>query len=249
MWIVFTDGASSGNPGPGGWSAILVSPDGVVSELGGREVPTTNNRMEMAGPIEALRKIQPTEKVGIYTDSSYLIRGITQWIWGWKKRGWITAEGKEVANTDLWKQLASLTYGRKLEWHYVRGHAGIPGNERCDEIAVQFSKGIRPRLYSGPLIKYDIPIHDIPEDTALPASQSGPGSKQVRAERDLEKKKAPFSYLSCVGNEIQRHATWKECESRVRGQPRARFKKAMSEGEEEEILKSWGFNKRDLKAK
>jgi len=237
--IVFADGACSGNPGPGGWGAIIVTPDGKVTELGGRDPATTNNKMEMAAVGKALRFLENVPgTVAVYTDSVYVINGITKWIWGWMKNGWKTAEGKEVANTEYWKRLLDLTRGRaskfgdqgKLEWHYVRGHSGIPGNERVDEIAVAFTQGHSITLYQGPLIKYPVAIHDIPDDTAPPE----------RKAKDKAAKKEAYSYLSLVGTVAKRHATWKECEGRVKGVPHAKFKKCASLEEERQLLENWG---------
>jgi ribonuclease HI len=244
--MIFADGASSGNPGPGGWGAIIARPDlesqGQVTELGGRDDSTTNNKMELTAVIRALDAIrEETGPVAVYTDSVYVIRGITQWVWGWTRRNWKTAEGGEVANQELWRKLMALVIRRKekghpVDWHFVRGHSGIPGNERVDEIAVAFSKGSRPRLYSGPLLSYDVAIHDIPENTELPA----PSPRK-------EPKAPAYSYLSLLGNTPMRHSTWAECERRVKGQSGAKFKKTMSAQEEEEILANWGFSINDLK--
>jgi ribonuclease HI len=237
--IVFVDGASSGNPGPGGWGAIVASPDGKVRELGGGEAFTTNNRMELMGVIRALESLPSNEvPIGIYTDSTYVIRGITQWIWAWRKRNWITAEGQEVANTDLWKKLSAQVLGRKIQWNYVRGHTGIPGNERADEIAVSFSKNQRLSLFNGSLLQYPLPIHDIPENTSLPELKS----------REKTAKAKPVSYLSLLGSLPMRHSTWEECERRIKGQSGAKFKKAMTPDEETEILRSWGFKSEDLRS-
>ncbi len=235
--IIFADGASSGNPGPGGWGAIVATPEGRVREFGGGERETTNNRMELAAVIVALESLGATgHRIHVYTDSVYVIRGITQWIWGWMKRGWKTAEGNEVANPDLWQRLSRATRGKKIDWKWVRGHSGVPGNERVDEIAVYFTRGSRPRLYDGPLLGYDIALHDVPENTELPERKP-----------EKEVKKAAFSYLSLVGNTPMRHANWSECERRVKGVSGAKFKKAMSEAEEKEILTAWGFKIADVK--
>ena len=129
---VFTDGAAKGNPGPGGWAAIVVAA-GRVRELGGGSRHTTNNRMELTGPIEALSHLKETPgRVTVHTDSTYVIRGIREWIPSWQRRGWRTMEGKDVLNRELWERLWTLTQNHEggVEWHYVRGHVGIPGNER-----------------------------------------------------------------------------------------------------------------------
>ena len=141
--IVFTDGAAKGNPGPGGWGAIVITREQHVTELGGGSPHTTNNKMELSGAIAALQHVanQPGP-VAIYTDSTYLIQGITQWVWGWRKRGWKTAQGGDVLNRDLWEELSSLTGARPrgdVHWHWVRGHVGTPGNERADQISVAYA--------------------------------------------------------------------------------------------------------------
>ncbi|MEL6603719.1 MAG: ribonuclease HI [Cyanobacteria bacterium J06614_10] len=148
---IYTDGACSGNPGPGGWGTRIEFDDGQVHELGGRDTDTTNNRMEMQAAIAALEFVKTSEAADIdgdpiclHTDSEYLKNGITKWIKGWKRKGWKTSAGKPVLNKDLWQQLDSLTQSLqadqlKVDWRYVRGHAGNPGNERCDEIARAYS--------------------------------------------------------------------------------------------------------------
>ena len=134
--VVFADGSSSGNPGPGGWGVVIATPEGQVRELGGGDPETTNNKMELTATIRALEALRGVEgPISVYTDSTYVIRGITQWIWGWRKKGWKTAEGNDVSNQDLWKKLMAQVVGKKINWKYVRGHTGVPGNERVDEIA------------------------------------------------------------------------------------------------------------------
>ncbi len=232
--LAFSDGACTGNPGPGGWGAIIVTPEGAVRELGGGDDPTTNNRMEITAAIMALRFIadQPGE-IDFYSDSTYVIRGITQWIWGWRKRGWKNSEGADVLNRDLWEILSQLISDRgsknRVNWHYARGHQGTPGNERCDEIAVAFSKHKWIDLYSGPLLKYPVAIYDVPEDTSLPELKP-----------KVEKTK-PYSYLSLVHGEVWRHRDWTSCERRVKGQSGAKFKKALKLEDEASILTEWNL--------
>lgn len=232
---IFSDGACSGNPGPGGWGSVVWLPSHEIVELGGGEFSTTNNRMEMTAALEALLFVKDIlGPVEFYTDSTYLIRGITQWIWGWRRRGWKTAEGGEVVNRDLWEGLAEVVRARgtagEIRWHYVRGHVGTPGNERCDEIAVAFSKNQPIRLYRGPESTYAVDLTHLPEDTSLPEMKS-PGEK-----------KAAFSYLSNVGGEVHRHTDWASCERRVKGRSGAKFKKTTSAQNELEVLQSWGLN-------
>ncbi|MEM6435140.1 MAG: ribonuclease HI [Cyanobacteria bacterium P01_D01_bin.115] len=145
---IYTDGACSGNPGPGGWGTVLYLADGSKHELGGSDRATTNNRMEMQAAIAGLQVFVAsgqTTPVELYTDSEYVKKGITQWIAGWKRRGWQTAAKKPVLNKDLWQQLDEVNQavaqqtGAPVQWIYVRGHAGNEGNERCDTIARAFS--------------------------------------------------------------------------------------------------------------
>jgi ribonuclease HI len=235
--VVFTDGAAKGNPGPGGWGVVIASPAGRVRELGGGSRHTTNNRMELTAPIEALSHLKETQgKIAIYTDSTYVIRGIREWIRNWERRGWRTIEGKDVVNRDLWERLWQLVQDREdgVEWHYVRGHTGIPGNERVDEIANAFALQEDPGLYEGPIREYPVRVFDLPEDTSLPAGSNSNNSSAGG------KNRTPYSYLSVVDGVAMRHATWPECEQRVKGRSGVRFKKAMSAQEEAEILKAWG---------
>ncbi|WP_225073330.1 ribonuclease HI [Desulfuromonas sp. CSMB_57] len=131
---IFSDGACSGNPGPGGWGTLLRW-DGHTRELSGFEAQTTNNRMEMMAAIAGLEALKRPCRVRVTTDSQYLYKGITEWIHGWRKKGWKNSKKEEVANRDLWERLLELTSKHQVEWHWVRGHNGHPENERCDELA------------------------------------------------------------------------------------------------------------------
>lgn len=131
---IYTDGACSGNPGPGGWGALLMYGK-VEKELNGGELETTNNRMELMAAIKALEALKQPCVVDLYTDSTYVKDGITQWIFGWKKNGWKTAAKKPVKNADLWQELDTQTRRHKVEWHWVKGHIGDVGNERADALA------------------------------------------------------------------------------------------------------------------
>jgi ribonuclease HI len=132
--VIYTDGACRGNPGPGGWAAVL-SYEGREKEISGADRDTTNNRMELRAVIEALQALRRPLTVRLYTDSQYVRRGILEWLPQWKARGWKTAERKPVKNQDLWQQLEAAAAPHRIEWHWVPGHAGIPGNERCDVLA------------------------------------------------------------------------------------------------------------------
>ncbi|MEE4174906.1 MAG: ribonuclease HI [Xanthomonadales bacterium] len=131
---LYTDGACSGNPGPGGWGALLLYGDH-RRELCGGEPETTNNRMELQAVIEGVRALKRAVPITIYTDSTYVMKGITEWISGWKRNGWKTAAKKPVKNEDLWRELDAVLEGHDVQWRWVRGHAGNAGNERADELA------------------------------------------------------------------------------------------------------------------
>ena len=133
--VIFTDGACSGNPGPGGWAAILVS-GSHRREMSGYEPQTTNNRMELRGAVEGLRVLDDEgAEVDLTTDSQYVRTGMAEWLARWKRNGWRTADKKPVKNMDLWQELDALAQRHVVRWHWVRGHAGHPENERCDELA------------------------------------------------------------------------------------------------------------------
>lgn len=177
MITIYTDGSSKGNPGPGGWGAVVFydsNNQGTrdkkqwVQELGGREEHTTNNRMELRAAIESLNFVskltsQEANKLTttVYTDSKYVMMGITEWVHNWVKKGWRTAGKKPVLNQDLWEELLSTTEGKQIEWKYVEGHAGHDHNERADVIATSFAdlpRGTRGtgsiNLYDGPKSEY-----------------------------------------------------------------------------------------------
>jgi ribonuclease HI len=138
--VIYTDGACSGNPGPGGWGVILIY-GSRRKELKGGEALTTNNRMELMAAISALEALKRPSRVDLYTDSEYVRNGITTWIAKWKRNGWRTADRKPVKNLELWQRLESALHRHDVAWHWVRGHAGHPENERADELA---REGMKP---------------------------------------------------------------------------------------------------------
>ena len=261
--VIFTDGACTGNPGPGGWGSIVAWPSGTVKELGGGNKETTNNRMEMVAAIRALAALEEPSTLNIilYTDSTYLIKGITQWIWGWRNKGWKNAEGKDVANRELWEELLRQVTRLKpatVDWKYVRGHAGYPGNERCDQIAVSFSKNNPEQLYVGDRDGYFVDLENLPSQEDIPenkfsnknsapgAARSGAASKgsygsSAGGHKSSSSSSGPATYLSYYGGVVNRHTTWVDCEKHVKGR-NAKFKKAKSRDEEREILRSWGLD-------
>ncbi len=144
---IYTDGACKGNPGPGGWGAWLSSSGGHEKELWGGEAATTNNRMELTAVIEALAALKAQTEVVLYLDSEYVRNGITSWIHNWKRRGWRTADNKPVKNVDLWQRLDALVQTHRIDWRWVKGHSGDPGNERADALA---NRGVAAALTRTP---------------------------------------------------------------------------------------------------
>ncbi len=238
--IIFTDGASRGNPGPGGWGAIVSftkSNSVSVKELGGRQPDTTNNRMELTAVIQALAfalaedvQIGINSSAVILTDSSYVINGATKWLAGWQRNNWITSQKQDVLNRDLWEEMSELITGRKVRWNYIGGHSGIPGNERCDEIATSFADGNPVPLYDGPADSYTIDLENLSGDPEKKSSKS--------SAKNRSKAKA-YSYLSYLNGKVERHLTWAECEARVKGKSGAKFKKALDPEEEKAIIAEW----------
>ena len=131
---IYTDGACLGNPGPGGWAALLLGEES-RREISGYEPATTNNRMELRAAVEALRALPEPSEVALHTDSQYLRNGMAEWLARWKRNGWRTADKKPVKNVDLWQELDALASQHRVQWHWVRGHDGQPENERCDALA------------------------------------------------------------------------------------------------------------------
>lgn len=228
MATIFTDGACRGNPGPGGWGAIVLFPDSHVQELGESHPQTSNNQMELTAALKALEGLKDLScPVALYTDSQYLINGIERWLPAWERKQWQTAQGKDVAHQELWKALAIEKKKRTVRWNYIPGHANYPGNDRCDEIAVAFAKGKSPPLYSGPQARYKVDLSIVP--------------------KKFSSRKGPY-YLSYVHGKLFRDYTWATCQQRVQGVSAARFKKCRDGEEEERIRQKWGISK-DLTAK
>ena len=146
--VIYTDGACSGNPGPGGWGAILTYRDS-CKEISGGEAVTTNNRMELMAAISALEALTRPSRVELHTDSAYLKDGITKWIHGWKRNGWKTADKKPVKNAELWQRLDDARNRHEIEWRWVKGHAGHAENERADELAREALKPYQKRAKAG----------------------------------------------------------------------------------------------------
>jgi ribonuclease HI len=215
--VAYTDGSALRNPGPGGWGVHIEFPGGRVLELGGGALDTTNNQMELRAAIEALRATGDEPAIRIYTDSTYVRKGITEWVERWKSGGWRTRGQQDVKNIELWQELDALN-GRHVEWEYVRAHIGDPGNERADAIALWFARSVAV-LGKGRI------------KPSRPRSTPTTGSTV---------------YLSLVDGILARHKTWAECEERVRGVRGARYKKTNSAEEQLEIVRHWGLGPEDL---
>lgn len=227
--IIFTDGSSRGNPGPGGWGAVVVEGE-KVKELGGRESQTTNNRMELTAVVEALTHTKADEVI-VYTDSSYLISGITSWIEGWKKNNWKTKTKDDVLNRDVWETLDEVIGAREVLFRKVSGHAGVPANERCDVIATSYADNDPVRLYHGARDQYDVDVDQVE------------ASVQLKEKKSKSKSSHPaYSYVSCVNKVVKVHKTWDECKERVHGVSGALFKKSVSAEDEQHIINE--FKKR-----
>lgn len=243
---IYTDGASRGNPGPGGWAASIQHPNGKVAEIGGAEGHTTNNRMELTAILKALEYVKEhlgkpdaVKTVEINTDSAYALNGATKWIYGWFKNNWQTADGQPVANQDLWEEIHQLTWYFKpkceLQFTKVSGHDGVLGNERADLIATAFADGDRILLYVGGGRDYE---RLLSESVGMRKPE-----KKSSAKKSRENTGPGYSYLSQIGGLIEIHRTWKECEARVKGKSGARFKKAMTPEEEASIILEWTTRK------
>lgn len=251
--VAYTDGGCVGNPGPGGWGVHVEYPDGRVIELGGGELQTTNNRMELRAAIEAARAVADWPAATIVADSQYVLKGVTSWVAGWKRNGWKTQVGQPVLNQDLWEELDAVATDR-LTWEWAKGHSGVPGNERCDAIASWFAGGVRP-----------LDARRSPSRSSASAAARGPAAARTqrggrsgawqdhpaptRRDGPAEARRgAPTgaSYISVVDGIPARHGTWGECEQRVRGVKGARFKKVKSPAEEQDVFASWGVTADDL---
>lgn len=263
--IAYTDGASRGNPGRGGFGSIVIYPDTkgqvYVDELGGYEHPTTNNRMELGAilaafehfidyydrtAIDAIVGVGKVLPMFVYTDSSYALKGINEWMDGWKRNNWITSTKEPVKNADIWQKIDRAlsqikTNGVRVEWVLLPGHAGVAGNERADEIATGYAdkkEMFTTELYKGLATKYQYP------DLLIPPTPHE--IKSAKADKDKNGKKSSstpgYSYVSLVDGVIYVDKTWGECEKRVKGVSGVKFKKATSAADEEFIKKEFTKN-------
>jgi len=228
--LIFTDGAAKGNPGKGGYGAVI-SQGETVTEIGAHKARTTNNEMELRAVVEALKVVKDSGKTtAIYTDSKYVVQGATGWIFGWLKNGWQTKAGTDVINKELWQELLPLLKQVQLEWHKVPGHVGIIGNERADTIASDFAEKGEYNLYFGLKTEYGFDLSDTSYDETKAQERS--------AARKRQSQKA-YSYVSLLDGVVQTHKTWSECESRVKGKRGTRFKKSLDASNETDIIQDF----------
>jgi ribonuclease HI len=228
---IYTDGASRGNPGPGGWGAIIDFGE-TISEIGGRESKTTNNRMELSAVLESLEYLEnkgySSSQVMFFTDSSYVANGVSVWINGWRRNNWKSKTGSEIANIDLWQKIDDLLNVFEVKMTNIEGHVGIPANERADVIATSFADDKPDNLFVGKKSMYQIDLSDMSKNSEMKKTKSRSNAKA-------------YSYLSLVDGVLQIHKTWADCEARVKGQKGVKFKKALSKEDEDSIKKSWGY--------
>ena len=250
--IIYTDGSSRGNPGPGGWGAVIAwgddkskveSEKSKVTEIGGGDKHTTNNKMELTAAIEALdfvRDLGNAYTINMHVDSQYVINGITKWVAGWEQNGWKNSKKEEVLNRDLWESLAAAVAdlqmsGCKISWNYTPGHAGIEGNGRADVIATMCADKEDPKLFNGHRGEYIVDLTPHAGDPKLLAVKKSKSPE----EKQRQKMKA-YSYLSLVNGKLEKHSTWAECEKRVKGVKGTKFKKSVNADDEKAIMKDWG---------
>lgn len=228
---IFTDGAAKGNPGRGGFGAVIT--DGAtVTELGAFKERTTNNEMELRAVVEALQHVaNKKQPVAIYTDSKYVVEGAKGWVYGWMQNGWQTKAKTDVINKELWQALVPLLQQVEIIWHKVPGHVGIIGNERADTIASTMAEKGSFDLYTGPAGAYGYDLSNVSYDES---------KKQDRTDARKRQAQKAFSYISAVHGVVQIHRTWAECEGRVKGTKGARFKKSLDAADEAAIVTEFG---------
>lgn len=268
--LIFADGASRGNPGRGGYGTVVVSGTAEnfnsnsdileIKELGGRSEMTTNNKMELSAVIAGLKycgKIglnNLNTEFSIYTDSKYVMNGAEGWIYGWKKNGWKTKAGEEVKNQELWEDMSDLIEGKKINWVLLPGHAGVVGNERCDQIATEFADNVsgdevgNPKLFDGNFDRYaeDKYVNALVNTSKLLDIFYNPSlikiakdDKKVNGGKKSGSKSAAFSYVSKVDGKLNVDKNWSDCEKRVKGKKGALYKKAISLNDQENISRDF----------
>ncbi len=231
--IIYTDGASRGNPGPGGWAAIILTDKNAI-ELAGAQKPATNNQMELMAVAEALQYVMDESagtvpEVALHTDSTYVLKGLESWLDGWQRNGWMTKAKTPVENRAIWERLYDLrqAFGRKLTLVKVAGHSGHAYNDRCDEMAVAAALGNDTNLFEGARSEYETRLLETP-----------PKSPPKKATSKSNKGEA-YSYVSLVGGKVHVDSTWAACEKRVKGTKGAKYKKALSKADETSLIQDY----------
>jgi len=233
---IYTDGASRGNPGLGGWAAIILAGDEGAMEIAGNSPRATNNQMELAA-VEAVLSdsgaLSWDGSVTVLSDSMYVINGMTKWAKGWERNGWITSTKTPVENKAQWQNLLKLMkeYGSRLSIEKVKGHAGDLYNERCDELAVNAALGNEQTLFSGSIKEYQEFLHNNGYDEKSMI-------KKTTATKSSSGKEA-YSYVSMVDGIVHADKTWAACEKRVKGKKGAKYKKVFSKAEETELMQDY----------
>lgn len=246
MIVIYTDGSSLGNPGPGGWGSLIVTSykesmtkedkdSSKVIELGGKDPNTTNNRMELTAIKESFSYILDRKIDGditLYTDSSYARDGLDGWVYGWEKNGWKTKTGEDVSNQDLWKELAGqlfrLKKSRNVNLVKVSGHHGVVANEHVDNIATSFAHNEQVLLFTGSLSHYESLTGE-----EITLSNKTHGNKKSKSGSSSQ---LAYSYVSLVDGDVFVDKTWPDCEKRVKGKKGVKYKKVFSKEEEEDLI-------------
>ena len=230
---IYTDGASRGNPGPGGWGAVVLVDD-YAMEIAGAAKNATNNQMELEAVISVLSDSGAKAHTGpviVYSDSAYVVNGLSSWVYGWEKKGWVTMAKTPVENKAMWQKALVLLkeYGNRLEIGKVSGHAGDLYNERCDELAVAAALGKKETHFQGPQKDYDVFLKEI----GTTAKKAAPKKKKKSSTEPA------YSYVSTVGGKMYTDKTWAACEARVKGKKGAKYKKVFSKAEETSLVQDY----------
>jgi ribonuclease HI len=231
--VIYTDGASRGNPGLGGWGAVVLVSD-MALEIAGFSKMATNNQMELQAVLEVLSDSGSLAHKGlvvVYSDSAYVVNGMNSWVWGWEKKDWITSTKTPVVNKDMWVKILALlkTYGDRLSIEKVKGHDGDLYNERCDELAVAAALGKKETHFQGSQKDYDIFLKEI----GTTVKKSAPKNKKTKSTAPA------YSYVSLVGDKVYTDKTWADCEKRVKGTKGAKYQKVFSKGEETGLIQDY----------
>lgn len=230
--VIYTDGASRGNPGPGGWGAVILA-GGYAMEIAGSAKKATNNQMELQAVLEVLSDRATRAHNGsivVFSDSAYVVNGLNSWIWGWEKKGWITSTKTKVENKEIWVKLLALLkeFGSRLTVTKVKGHGGELYNERCDELAVSAALGKKENHFKGSQKDYGKFLIDI-----------GTTAKKASPKKKKKETGPAYSYVSMVGGKVYADKTWAECEARVKGKKGAKYQKVFSKAEETALVQDY----------